>query len=434
MQKSFNTFILSGLLMASGVTYAEVEQCYVPVSVPSSPTTQQWREINHLLSPQLENCLQSSDYFSLYGASLLYLGDVKMAIEMLERSLLIDPNNGSAQVDYAQALYQSGQLLSALQINAQAIEQASIPPLLKEVLKQRQDLWESQKYLWRNQFSYLYGHSSNLNNATYIDDYELTVLGFDFPVNLSDSYRQKSGNYHYFRLFSQHYSLLTEGVSALSFSAQTRDSNLNKSDTDEFTIAYERNIEKLHFSYHWELEAEHVRLGDEGLYSSFGGSYTLTPRNSISYLRLESSHTHFNSDHTLDDVSFMLEPGILLSDESVRWGANLGLGINSALEDRPGADRNIKQLETFLDLPLLTGRLTTKLSITKTEDNEGYHPWLANNTPRNTKAWAANIQYLYPISKDLTVHASYYYRDQESNIDLFNTKNESIDLGFTYKF
>ena len=420
--------------MTSYSAHSQDEQCYIPELVPISPTPEQWGDIYNTLSPQLENCLQSSDFFALYGASLLYLGDVKMAVEMLERSLLIDPNNGSAQVDYAEALYKSGQILSALQINAQAIQQRSIPPALKQILEERQAIWESQRYLWKNQVSYLYGHSSNLNNATYIDDYELTFPSFDVRYSLSDSARQKSGNYHYFRLLSQHYSLLAEGVSVLSLSAQTRDSNLNKSDTDEFSVTYEKSIEKLQFNHRWALETEHVRLGDEGLYSSFGGNYTLTPRDSSSYVRVEGTHTHFSGDHTLDDITLMIEPGFILSNEYLRWGASVGFGINTALEDRPGGNRSIRQLETFLDFPVLIGRLTTRVSYSMTEDDEGYHPLLANDIPRNTKAWSANLQYFIPISNNLSIQTSYYYRDQNSNIYLFNTKNESFDVGLTYLF
>ena len=69
----------------------------------------------------LDQCSQSSAYFALLGASQLATGDLFQALENLELALLIDPKNGAASVDYAEVLYQQGQVLSALEINEQLI-------------------------------------------------------------------------------------------------------------------------------------------------------------------------------------------------------------------------------------------------------------------------------------------------------------------------
>ena len=52
-----------------------------------------------------------------YGAAQLNNGKVAEAAESLERALLLEPDNGAAQVDYAQVLYLQGDLFSALAMN-----------------------------------------------------------------------------------------------------------------------------------------------------------------------------------------------------------------------------------------------------------------------------------------------------------------------------
>ncbi|WP_067223354.1 tetratricopeptide repeat protein [Marinomonas gallaica] len=437
-----NTFailvvITMGLLSSSSIAQPDSDntsECIVPSNLSTTLAKSDWKKLHDFLYPQFENCLDRSDYFALYGASLLYLGDTNTAIEMLERALLIDPYNGSAKVDYAQALYQSGELISALQTNGELLQETSIPPALYTALQRRQDQWEQQKNLWRSQFSYLYGHSSNLNNATYIENYEQTYQGYNIIRPILGSSRPQSGGYHNFRFTAQYFTLLAEGISLLTISSQSRKSKIDSVDTDAFSMYYGKNIEGRTLNHRWQIGLEHVRLGDEGLYSSFEGNYTLTPRDSVSHVKFELGHTHFNGDHSLDDISFSIKPGVTYSIGTHQLGAEISLGLNASLEERAGGNRTIKKAAIFYDLPVLNGRLMSKFSVTATRDREGFSPALANNETRNTDYWSAELQYIYPISENFTIQSSYYYRDQDSNIEIFKTKNESIDFGFNYRF
>ena len=66
------------------------------------------------------SCLRSSEYYALLGAAQLNSAQLESASESLERALLLDPNNGAAQIDFASALFASGQLFPALQLNERA--------------------------------------------------------------------------------------------------------------------------------------------------------------------------------------------------------------------------------------------------------------------------------------------------------------------------
>jgi tetratricopeptide (TPR) repeat protein len=75
------------------------------------------------ISQLLPECLESSEFFALYGAAQLNSSDLAGALESLERALLLNPGNGAAAIDYAQALFEVGQLFTALEMNQRLIAQ-----------------------------------------------------------------------------------------------------------------------------------------------------------------------------------------------------------------------------------------------------------------------------------------------------------------------
>lgn len=419
-------------LAASSYAQGNIKSnCPLP-TVPSSPPDYLWNILRETLSAQLNSCLDNSDYFALYGASLLYSGDTAKAIEMLERSLLINPNNGSARIDYAQALFQSGQLLPAIEVNAALLREEEVPSVIRKALTKRQEEWEKLQHLWKHQLSYLYGHSSNLNNATYIKDYELTFQDGVLLLPLSTKSRAQSGIFNYLRATSQYYTVTDNGVSLFTLSARGRDSSISTSDTDELKISFEQESESAYSRKNWSLSAEHVRLGNEGLFSSVEASLKIHPNNTAQYLNLESRYVYFNENSALNEAYFAITPGIATTYNNTRLGVDLTIGMNKSLDGRSGDDRLVYGASLFYDFPFYGGRINTNFNYNKTKDSEGYSMLLSNNIARTTESWTTAIQYLYPINQKLTLHSSYYHRNQDSNIDLFKTKTDNFDVGFTF--
>lgn len=408
--------------------------CLIPDDLPAQPSVDTWVKLESELKDQLDHCLHSTDYFALYGASLLYTGDTAKAIEMLERALLIDPENGAARIDYAEALFQSNQVIAALQVNQSLLNQSNLPVTLHNFLESRKASWSEKLSYWDNQLTYLYGHSSNLNNATSIEELNLISADQLIAASVSPSYRAQSGAFHYASFLSRYYQLSPEGTERLSFAINTRDSHLNRSDTDEFKFTYENESEQLNQRTHRSVGVEHVRLGDTNLYSALIGTVTIYPKvKPVSYIELEARYVDFTGQSLLDETSFMVRPGLVYSNNHWRLGAEVGFGLNNEIDNRPGGDRSQNEASLFYDLAIFGGRLTSKLSYVKTNDSEKYSS-LFGEVKRDTRSLTTSLQYFYPVNKHWILHASYYYRDQDSNIALFDTKTESVDAGFTYRF
>ena len=115
------------------------------------------------------------------------------AIEALERSLLLNPENGAALIDYAQALQEDGQLLAALEINSTLQERDDVPENLRAQLAERQDLWHGLTRRTQWQADIGGGYDNNLNGGPRSDLIALTLSGEPILLALNESSGGKRG-------------------------------------------------------------------------------------------------------------------------------------------------------------------------------------------------------------------------------------------------
>ena len=145
----------------------------VPVSVNACPDLsgyypdidEEWGLVEQALAPLLSQCSDSSEYFALLGTAQLRGSDLARALESLELALLLDPENGAALVDYAEVLFQQGQVLAALEINQQLLSRDDLPAGLEDSLRDRQRRWRSFTNQTSFEASILGGYDDNLNSA-----------------------------------------------------------------------------------------------------------------------------------------------------------------------------------------------------------------------------------------------------------------------------
>ena len=95
----------------------------------------------------------------------------------MELALLLEPDNGSAMVDYAEVLFELGQVSSALDINDQLLERGDLPEGLETKLLSRQKRWSVGNFNTSFNLAASAGHDSNLNSAPYERDWHSLSLG-----------------------------------------------------------------------------------------------------------------------------------------------------------------------------------------------------------------------------------------------------------------
>ena len=150
--------------------------------------------VQETLSESLENCYENSEYLRFRGPSSLVSATSSRRLR-LERALLLDPENGSAAVDYAEILFRQGQVLAALEMNSQLLVREDLPEGLTELMKERQRIWQSYRSDTNIGFGLYYGHDNNLNSAPLGEQLTLTLSGQPVSLDVSPEFRATPGSY-----------------------------------------------------------------------------------------------------------------------------------------------------------------------------------------------------------------------------------------------
>ncbi len=399
-----------------------------------------WLQVSNRLEPLQQLCLNNAEYYALYGAAELNQGNAPEAAELLERALLLDPDNGSAQIDYSQALFVQGQLFTALEINEQLIGRQDLPSDLRPGLEERQQFWESFTRDRDSSFDLLAGYDNNLNSAPDSSLINLTLSGETIPLELSSEFQATSGPYLNFRLGSrfrqlaplhQHNWLLDMRG---RFSEDT-DSDLLQLDGRYTFIRPSRN-------HSWQLNGgvSHLLFGGSSLFTLGNLSAIYQPPVTATcrpFLGFALQNQIFSTQKELNAIEGKISGGLncplQLGENSHQISAEIGaLQNNAADSERPGEDRDGWQLNFAWQFRALGGDVITQLSYTELNDDEGYSPLLANGAKRWLRRSYGLVQYRRPLRSNLVLIANLFHQDQDSNLELFTSLDTTFEIGISY--
>lgn len=394
------------------------------------------------LAPVMGECLQSSEFFALYGAAQMESGDLAGALESLERALLLDADNGAAQIDYAQALYLRGQLFSALDLNRQLLARQDLPPEIEALVRQRDALWKAQTRQRGFQVDTLAGYDDNLNGAPDPSQITLTLSGEPVILTLNPEFQAISGPYLNLRAGGSYQQLAADHQHNAQLELRGRVSEDSKSDLLQLQTRYD--FLKPQRGSSWQLSAAmgHLFFGGSALYTATDVSalYTRPAGQTCSRRHaLALQHQHFHGQRNLNSLESKLAAGldcqVAVGGLQTMLGLEAGLLANTALNSgRPGGDRAGWQLSVDWQLPLAGGLVRSQLNHTRLRDNQGYSPLLDNGADRWLERSYLLLQYQRPLQPGMVLLANFYHQHQRSNIDIFDTLDSSLEFGVSFSF
>lgn len=410
----------------------------------SSEDNANWEVIRLQLAPLLNRCLRNADFFALLGAAQLNTGDVGSALESLERALLLDPENGGAQVDYAQALFVQGQLFSALELNRQIIQRDDVPQNLQPMLQARQQAWQSLTRQSSLQADLLAGYDSNLNGAPSPDQITLTLSGESVVLPLNPEFRPVKGPYLNARVSGRLRQLAPAHQHNATLEMRARVSEDQGSDQLQLNTRYA--FIKPGHRQNWQLNAglSHLNFGGNPLYTAteLGGRYFRGQLNGLCqpYTTGAVQHQLFHNQSRQNAIESKLGGGLVCQQET-RYGTQqfmpeFNILANTPTNDgRAGDERYGWQFNLDWQLALPNSTLiSAQYNYTKMKDQTGYSVLLKDNASRWIRRNYLLIQLRRPLAEDTVLLMNAYRQLQDSNLALFRSSDRTIEIGFSLAF
>lgn len=430
------------LAFAHGSAAAATEQVcpplqpYYPATSPASPEA--WELTLSRLDALLESCLQSAEYFALRGAAQLNTGQLSPALESLERSLLIDPQNGAASIDYAEGLYLAGQVFPALEINDSLLERQDLPTSLKPMLLARQQSWRQQTRTRQFALEATTGYDNNLNGAPTRSDLTLTFGGLPVSFTLDPENQAQQGTFANVRLGgawqwsepSHQHSLVATARARQAFAG---DADLAQADW-RYTYALPTR------RHRWEASTGTSHM-------LFGGSplFTVTEARARVFLGSGScrtsfeagfQHLNYHGQTIMNGREASLTTGYacqMSASQQVRVEA--GILSNAAVRAiRPGGDRQGWNLRLNWQTTVAGGEFATQLGYARLDDDRGYSPLLENGAIREVTSSYMNLRYKYPLARGFSLLVNLTHQEQHSDLAPFQNRGTAAEVGLALDF
>lgn len=410
--------------------------------LPTSP--QQWQAEYQRLQPLFTTCLSSADFLAYYGAIQLRTGNVNQALDTLERALLLNPQHGAAQMDYAQALYYHGDPYAAQSLNKSLLSNPSLPPVIRQQIQLNQKHLHNLLNTFSHQLSLNTGYDSNLNTSPSINQLTLTLDGEEWLVALAEGLEPRSGAVMRLGASTRYTQRQATSRRTYQLSLNSRLSENSQDQQHQLSARYQQQNTLVNGS---QLEHKLALIGlqhaNTHTFTTLEAQQNWQP--ATPFLVSKTRSCQFLPEHTLAYQSFpnranlnaleyRLIPGLQCNLNASQISLTAGLMYNHALNNRTGANRLGQELTAYWQHPLAQGRLQAQARYTQWQDTQGYNPTLANNAPRKVQRRQLSLAYLLPLSPSLLLTTQAALQKQTSNLEMFEYQSGQFDLGISWQF
>ena len=393
--------------------------------------------------------LTAADY-ALSGQLLLAQGRIAEALLALETALLLNPDLPGAQLDYAQALAESGQGGAARSIASQALGRPDAPPGLKAALLAALTSPPNLQFSAYVQWSQ--GNESNINNAISAQFLTLQLPNGPVDLPLSDTERPRAAPVRKSQA-GAHVSLaLPVGELQLGGNLMDRTPRGDEAfatTSTEASIGYSLPLARGRIAL--QASRQQLKLGRESQFEGRGLQLqyditmagglpcTFSPRigqvsqqypNSVltdgtfSYARLQATCLHGGS-----------APSAQPQPPAAQTQFAIGLGTDTPQDStRPGAERQRQELllRHERSAPVgLPGQLSAWVRWHHTQDSKPYSP-LFGSLVASTHAVGVGAGYWVPMGHRISLGVELESTRQASNIGLYAMENQAAYVGLRW--
>jgi len=400
----------------------------------------QFNEAYQLLITKEQENIDNSDYNYQLGVAALRSGQHSAALYALDRVLSENPNHIGAQLDMAIAYFHIGNLEFAEQEfnkiltnhkdEAPKIVISTINNYLEKIKK------KNQKTTSTIIGSISTGYSNNINSG--IDGNSVYVP----LLNTTSTYSQKiSDSFVNAQVIMNNNTKIDRNNSAnLAIVVNSKKYSSNKVYDQENVIAIVNgtNTNGLD-SYSYGLTGLKSYLNGNGYYkmvsANIGAKHT--PSKSTSYgIKIKKDKTRFiatsNEVNDSNKTTLSVDYSNLIADNKVGMSIALNTGKTDVLSSSNANGNNaFTGMSATFRKAINGGILSTNITYQQDRYKKTNSSFLVK---RKDKISSASIKFLKPIEKNLTLDLGLSYRDQNSNIAIFDNDKLEASVGIKRTF
>lgn len=385
----------------------------------------------------------------LLGVQALKLNRPELALQALERAVLVQPSFAGAWLDLSIAYFRLGDVPSATQILAHVEDNFSPSPPMRAELARARSLMSQHKAGdgWRVEAMLLGGHVRNANFGINSTNLQITPAGGS-PVNiiLSPEYKPRGDTAAEARVgAAKRFSLPGGAYGDFQAALRTRQYN------------HESGQDLLDFGASWMqtipisglkdtagtagITLRHIGLGG----STLGDFVTLLLEGRRTYgscagsVRTEYDRRFYQYQNQSDAEIVWLGAGLACSRGAWALQSDYRYGWDHAKELRAGGDTRRQELSA-----LARWQVTDRLQVRGVayfadyQDEEGFSPLLSQGAPRTIHRLGKRLEVQWALPLDVSNRMSLQLEiddvDNRSNLSLSRYSDTQIFMGLRYQF
>lgn len=379
-------------------------------------------------------CSRDVPFMFWLGRGLNTLQHYDLAVDRLERVLMLDPDHLTAQIEYAIALEGSGERSAADALLAQVEVDRRLSIAQREVIVARRRAWAfalPAGYAHRQTLSLLTGYDNNLLGSTRTTQLELTLPDGSLPVILDPASRPRSGIFGRldWRLDARLPTGQGEGWTLAAALSLRHTPAHSDTDFSQFGLVLERNGSGPWAPY-GALTLQTLGVQGRRVYQLIGAAGGVDHELALPACRVRlGAEYQYRSYPDAQAFNGHYAGGLLQLLCGEGWLFRLRAGQDSPeYAIRPGGRQSRASVLAVRQMLLGPHRLNLEVDAEHQQDARGFSPLLENNQQRRVNKMAYRIEYTH-LGGRIEPFVGAEWLRQQSNLALYAVDTRIVYAG-----